>query len=119
MWLTNGVRLLASIIFATVSACNEAAPFDGATLFIEGTISSREPIWPSTPTFVVVDSARIADYCDHAAIVTFGADLIVLQNGVRKDTSDLTVGRYVSVYTSGVYLKTCAPIVSGVGVLLR
>ena len=123
MQYTYAFRLLASIaLVVVVSACSDAPPFGGAPLATEGTIVSRNP-WSSSPAFEVADdrapASTAADYCQHVVIVTFDSALIVSLNGIPKDTSALAVGRRASVYTTGAMLKSCPPVVTAVGVLLR
>jgi len=59
---------------------------------------------------LVVDSALIGDpYCRAAVNFWFDTDLIILHNGVLKDTTELTVGRRVSVFQQGAVLNPVRP----------
>src|SRR5437867_2977280 len=64
-------------------------PLVGRHYNLEGTIVSRGP-----GTMLVVDSALIGDpYCRAAVNFWFDTDLIILHNGVLKDTTELTATR--------------------------
>jgi hypothetical protein len=112
---TRRPRLVATILFALAALACDASPFGGATPYLEGTIVSRGP-----GTMLVIDSSLIA-YTDCRAAVDFwfDTDVIILHNGLPKDTSELTVGRRVSVFQQGAVLKSCPPMTGAVGVIVH
>ena len=118
--LTTRLRFVATILLAVAGiGCDKATPFDGDTPVIVGTITSRAPINGSPAMFVVEDGATSNDCYPHRAWFTLGPDVMVFQNGSPKDTSDLKVGRRVSVFAPIPGIKPCLPGAPARGVFLH
>ena len=111
---------VATILLAVATiGCDPSTPFDGETPIIIGTILSRDSINGTTGMFVVKDGATSNDCYPDRAPFTLGHDVMVFQNGSPKDTSELKVGRRVSVFAPYATIKPCLPVTPAQGVFLQ
>lgn len=115
------LRFVATILFAMAAiGCGEATAFDGEKPVIVGTITLRGPIINGTSTmFVVEDGATSNDCYPHRAPFTVGPDVIVFRNGSPADTSELIVGRRVTVFAPRPTIKPCLPSAPARSVFLQ
>ena len=120
MRTTSRAIFVATILLAVAEiGCDKATPFEGQTPIIVGTITSRDPINGSPAMFVVEDGATSNDCYPHRAPFTLGTDVMVFQNGSPKDTSELKVGRRVSVFAPYAVIKPCMPVTPAEGIFLH
>ena len=120
MTTTSRVHFSGTLLFALVAiGCDPATPFDGETPIIVGTITSRDPINGTPAMFVVKDGATSNDCYPKRAPFTLGPDVMVFQNGSPKDTSELKVGRRVSVFAPYLVTKGCSGVTPAQGVFLQ
>jgi hypothetical protein len=109
---TYKLRFAPRMLLATMVLGCADAPLGGDTPFIVGPILSRQ-----IDEMIVGDSLSIT--CGARARFWFTPDLLILRDGVQRDTSDLAVGRYATVFAEGAVLKSCTPITHAVRVLLK
>jgi hypothetical protein len=122
---TSRPRLVLTILLSiSVLACSapfDATMFDGQTPIIVGTITPSPIINGSPVTFlyVVADGATDNDCYPQRAYFNLDAGTMVYQNGSRKETSDLKIGRRVSVFADRAVIKPCMPVTTAHGVMLH
>lgn len=110
---TFGLSLALAV---TVGACaHRAAPFPETPPTVEGTITGQE----NDRYLVAADSVRPRRVRSPTVFVSVGADVRLLWRDRRPATlSDLRVGRYVSIWTTGVVLESRPPQVCATVVVL-
>jgi len=123
--------LVCSMGIALVSACGSGIS-DSEPPFLRGLITSRAPIvhgvrdgtgtrLDSIPA-MFVDGVGIwpaSEPCAAQARLAIGSTIQVLRQGVPVDTGQLSVGRRVIVWISGVVLESCPPQAGAVRVVLE
>ena len=120
MTATSRLRFAVTIVFAVAAiGCDPATPFDGERPVIVGTITSRDPFGGSPGMWVWEDGATSNDCYPHRAPFTLGPDVKVFQNGSPRDTSELKVGRRVSVFAPYLVTKGCTGVTPAQGVFLK
>jgi len=114
------LTILLSISVLVCSAPFDATMFDGQTPIIVGTITPS-PIFNGIPVmlYVVEDGATDNDCYPQRAFFNLDAGTMVYQNGSRKETSDLKIGRRVSVFAERAVIKPCMPVTTALGVMLQ
>jgi len=118
MRIVSRLCFLATITLA-LAGCDGGTPFDGETPLIVGTITSRAPDNGIPAMLVVEDGATSSDCYPHRGLFTLGPDVTVFHDGARKDTSELTVGRRVSVFGPIPVISPCLPRSAAQGVLVH
>jgi hypothetical protein len=97
------------------------------TLYRVGTIISRAPLGPpqvAAPAMLVIDDTTFSrSPCGHATRFGFTADIqVVHEDGTPADTSNLVVGRSVSVFISNdstAIVDTCPDLTRAAKVVLH